>query len=62
MLKIMFYYKEKAEIKISQGKSPMEQGPESSKCKAFSGPIPLELYGPCLPLPEMMCNSLYWQP
>lgn len=35
MLTIMFYYKEKKEIKISQ---PMEQAPEGSKSKTLVVP------------------------
>lgn len=38
MLTIMFYYKEKEEIKISQRKSPIEQGPEGSKSKTLVVP------------------------
>lgn len=59
MLIVMFYYREKAVIKSSQGKSPIRQGPEGSMCKGFSGPLPVEQCGQCLILPEMMCDSLY---
>lgn len=38
ILTAAFYYREKAQIKITQGKSHMGQGPEGSKYKAFSDP------------------------